>query len=175
MPGEFYFMALGGLGVTLAGFAGLIAALQGREGPVAAWRIRNAVSGGLGVTAIGFSTVALHSITQDITLTARLASIVMLVTFAARWVEWRPGPAWPNDRQRRGYIYGQLVVAVAIAVNIALASLGYLQLLLLLLAFVPAGSFARAVLDVTRDAVADSGSGEDRSGDEGAQQRSPGH
>jgi hypothetical protein len=150
VPGEFYFMAIGGLGVTLAGFAGLIAALQGPEGPVAAWRIRNVVYAGFSVTTIGFSTVALYTITQDLTLTIRLAAIVMLLTLAARWVEWRPGPAWPNERRRRGYLVGQLLVAVAIALNIALASLGYLQLLLLFLLSVPAGIFARAVRDVTR-------------------------
>jgi hypothetical protein len=150
VPGEFYFMALGGLGVTLAGFAGLIAALQGPEGPVAAWRIRNVVYGGFNITIIGFSTVALYTITQDLTLTVRLATVVMLVTFAARWPEWRPGPAWPSERGRQGYLVSQLVVAIAIVVNIALASLGYLQLLLLFLLFVPAGIFARAVRDVTR-------------------------
>jgi hypothetical protein len=49
VPGEFYFMAIGGLGVTLAGFAWLIAALEGRQGerrsPITAWRIRKERSG----------------------------------------------------------------------------------------------------------------------------------
>ena len=156
MPDEFYFMAIGGLGVTLAGFAGLIAALQGPEGPVAAWRIRNIVSQGFGVTLVGFATVALYGLTQDVTLTVRLASIVMVVTLAARWSESRPGPAWPNDRRRRGYILSQLVAAIAMAVNIALASVGYLQILLLLLLFVPVGTFARSVRDVTQGTDADS-------------------
>lgn len=150
MPGEFYFMAMGGLGVTLAGFAGLIAALQGRQGPVAAWRVRNIVAQGFSVTLVGFATVALYGLTQDVTLTVRLASIVMVVTLAVRWGESRPGPAWPNERRRRGYILIELVVAIALAVNIALASVGYLQLMLLLLLSVPAGTFARAVRDATR-------------------------
>jgi hypothetical protein len=159
MPGEFYFMAIGGLGVTLAGFAGLIAALQGPEGPVAAWRIRNVVSSGFGVTLVGFATVALYTITQDVALTVRLASIVLVAAQLARWGEWRPGPAWPNERRRRGYILGQLAVAIAVVVNVALASLGYLQLLLLLFLSVPAGIFARAVRDVTKNTTdADSGS-----------------
>lgn len=158
MPGEFYFMAVGGLGVTLAGFAGLIAALQGPEGPVAAWRIRNIVLQGFSVTLVGFATVALFGLTQDVTLTVRLASIVMVVTLATRWPEWRPGPAWPSERGRRGYIFGELIVAIAIAVNIALASVGYLQLLLLFLLFVPVGTFARAVRDVTRGTDTESGS-----------------
>lgn len=158
MPEEFfYFMAIGGLGVTLAGFAGLIAALQGPEGPVAAWRIRNVVYTGFGVTFIGFVTVALFTVTQDLALTVRLGSIVILVLGAARWGEMRPSAAWPSERQRRGFIFSNLVFGIAVAVNIALASVGYLQLLLLFALGSPAGIFARAVEDVTR-ARADAGS-----------------
>ena len=46
MPGEFYFMAMGGLGVSLAGFAGLIAALTPKKAaasPVTKWRITQIV------------------------------------------------------------------------------------------------------------------------------------
>ena len=143
-------MALGGLGVTLAGFAGLIAALQGREGPVAAWRIRNVVFQGFGVTWVGFATVAFYTITQDVTLTVRLASIVLLAARAASWGELRPSAAWRDERQRRGGIVIQLAFAIAVVVNIALASVGYLQLLLLVFVSAPAGIFALAVRDVTR-------------------------
>ena len=150
MPGEFYFMAVGGLGVTLAGFAGLIAALQGREGPVAAWRIRNVVYQGFGVTVVGFATVALYTITQDVVLTVRLATIVMALTRAASWGELRHSAAWRDDRQRRGAIVIQLVFVAAVVVNIAVASVGFFQLLLLILLLAPAGIFANAVRDVTR-------------------------
>lgn len=150
MQGEFYFMAVGGLGVTLAGFAGLIAALQGREGPVAAWRIRNVVYQGFGVTFVGFATVALYTVTQDVTLTVRLASIALVLTRAAGWVELRPSGAWRDERQRRGYVVTQLVFAAAVVANIALANVGYLQLLLLAFLSAPAGIFSRAVLESTR-------------------------
>ena len=150
MQGEFYFMAIGGLGVTLAGFAGLIAALQGREGPVAAWRIRNVVFQGFGVTFVGFATVALYTSTQDVTLTVRLASIALVLTRAASWGALRPGAAWQDERQRRGYIVTQLAFAIAVVVNVALASVGYLQLLLLAFLSAPAGIFSRAVLESTR-------------------------
>ena len=157
MPGEFYFMAVGGLGVTLAGFAGLIAALQGREGPVAAWRIRNVVYLGLGVTFLGFATVALYTITQDVTLTVRLASILMVLTRAAGWRELRPSAAWRDERQRRGAIFIQVAFAAAVVVNVAVASVGYLQLLLLVLLLAPAGIFARAVREVTRSDASPTG------------------
>ena len=157
MPGEFYFMAIGGLGVTLAGFAGLIAALQGPEGPVAAWRIRNIVALGFSVTLIGFVTVALYTVTQDVALTVRLSSIVLVVLAAVRWGEMRPSAAWESERQRRRFKLGNLAFGIAVAANIALASLGYLQLLLLFALASPAGIFAAAVADVTRDKVADAG------------------
>jgi hypothetical protein len=150
VPGEFYFMAVGGLGVTLAGFAGLIAALQGRQGPVAAWRIRNVVYQGFSVTLLGFGTVALYTITQDVPLTVRLASILIVLTGAARWGEYRPSSAWPDERQRRGVIFGSVAVFIAVVVNVALASVGFLQLLLLLMLLAPAAIFANAVRDATR-------------------------
>jgi hypothetical protein len=153
VPGEFYFMAIGGLGVTLAGFAGLIAALERREGghsPVAAWRIRNVVYSGFGVTFVGFATVALYTITQNVTLTVRLATIVMLLTVAANWRSLLPSAALRSQRQRRVAIVMRLAVGAAALVNIALASVGYLQLLLLILLFGPIGIFVLAVADVTR-------------------------
>lgn len=149
-------MAVGGLGVTLAGFAGLIAALQGPEGPVAAWRIRNVVYLGSTVTLTGFGTVALYTLTQDVALTVRVASIVMLAAVAARWGEHRPGAAWPDEGQRRGFIFTQLLFAIAVAVNIVLANVGYLQILLLLMLSAPLGIFARSVRDVTGGSGAES-------------------
>ena len=68
MTGEFYFMALGGLGVSLAGFAGLISALDRRpEGhtPIARWRIRNIVVGGFAATFIGFGIIAMSTATTN--------------------------------------------------------------------------------------------------------------
>ena len=153
MPGEFYFMAIGGLGVTLAGFAGLIAALQGRAGhspAVVGWRIRNVVAYGFATTFVGFGAVALYTLTQDVTLTVRLASILLLLFRAANWGELRPSAAWRDERQRWGGILAQGAFATAVVVNIALASVGYLQLLLLLHVSGAAGIFALAVRDVTR-------------------------
>jgi hypothetical protein len=153
VPGEFYFMAIGGLGVTLAGFAGLIAALQGREGyspAVVGWRIRNVVAYGFGITYVGFGTVALYTLTQDVTLTVQLATLLLFLLRAANWGELRPSAAWRDERQRRGAIFIQAAYAAAVVVNIALASVGYLQLLLLVYVSGAAGIFALAVRDVTR-------------------------
>src|SRR4029077_15770764 len=80
MPGESYFMAFGGLGVSLAGFAGLISALDRRpaaHSALVAWRIRNIVFLGFSLTFVGFGTVALYAVTgADLPLTVRIASLL---------------------------------------------------------------------------------------------------
>lgn len=146
-------MAVGGLGVTLAGFAGLISALERREAgfsPVATWRIRRVVYAGFGVTFVGFTTVALYTITEDVALTVRLATIGLVLSMWGDWRAWSPSGAWPDDRRRRGTVIGRLVASAVALVNVALASVGFLQLLLLLLLSAPASIFMLAVADVTR-------------------------
>ncbi|HSL98090.1 MAG TPA: hypothetical protein VK831_05920 [Candidatus Deferrimicrobiaceae bacterium] len=159
MPNEFYFMGLGGLGVSLAGFAGLISALDRRpEGhtPVAAWRIRNIVMGGFAVTFAGFGTVALYTVTsEDLTLTVRLASLLLgALTLAPMPWEARPGPAWPDDRHRQRAVTFTVVLAVAELANVAVGSLGYLQVLFLMHLGGPVSIFANTVRDVAREASA---------------------
>ena len=155
MPGEFYFMAVGGLGVTLAGFAGLIAALEGRGGarqsPIAAWRIRHVVYQGFGVTFVGFFTVALFSATQDVTRTVQIATVAAVLTVVANWRSLLPGPAWPDDRRRRVAIFARSAVCVVALLNVKLASVGFLQLLLLVLLSGPASTFILAMADIGVD------------------------
>jgi hypothetical protein len=155
VPHEFYFMGLGGLGVSLAGFAGLISALDRRpEGhdAVAAWRIRNVVIGGFGVTFAGFGTVALFTVTrEDLTLTVRLASLLLaLLTLAPMPWEGRSGPAWPDEAYRRRALAATLVLAGAELLNVAVGSLGYLMVLFLAQLTGPVSIFLFTVRDVSR-------------------------
>ncbi len=158
-------MALGGLGVSLAGFAGLISALDRRPGahsPVAAWRIRNVVIGGFTITGAGFGIVALYTLTGgDLPLTARLGSAALAIsTLRPLLVEQRKGPAWPSERGRRAAIGGTLVLLATALGNVAVGGLGYLQLLLLLWLIGPISIFINTVRDVAagaRDPTPDSG------------------
>lgn len=147
-------MAVGGLGVTLAGFAGLIAALEGRadglRAPIAAWRIRNVVYQGFGVTFVAFATVAIYTLTQNLDLTVRLATIAMVLSLAGNWRSLRPGAAWPNERRRRVAIVARTAVGITGLANIVFASIGFLELFLLLILSGPASTFILAVADVTR-------------------------
>jgi hypothetical protein len=156
MPEEFYFMGIAAIGVSLAGFAGLIAALDRRpvaRSPVTAWRIRHIVMGGFTLTLAGFGTVALYNLTgQDVTLTVRLASLVLaLVNVAPMPRESRSGPAWPSERGRRFAIGSSLLIVAADLGNVVVGSPGYLQVLFLLQLLGPVSIFFNTVRDAAND------------------------
>jgi hypothetical protein len=154
VQGEFFFMAIGGLGVTLAGFAGLIAALERREGghsPVAAWRIRNVVDHGFVVTFAGFGTVALYAITRDVPITVRLVTVALvLVTAAINRRAMVAGTAWPDERRRQHALVIWLVATAGMLASLVLGSAEVLQLLLLFQLTAPISIFRNSVVDVTR-------------------------
>ena len=150
MPGEFFFMAIAGLGVSLAGFAGLIAALDPSPGSaVRQWRIRNIVVSGFFLTFMGFGTIATHTLTSDVEVTVRIISAVAAVVLLARFLkEIRPGPAWPD---RRGLVIASVMglsVIGLLVVNSVIASVGFLQLLMLLELTDPASIFLFTVRDL---------------------------
>jgi len=156
-------MALGGLGVSLAGFAGLVSALDRRpdaHSPVAAWRIRNIVVGGFSITFVGFGTVALYTVTAgDVALTVRLASLGLVAAASRALIfEHRPGPAWPSERGRLGAVAGTVAIILAALGDVLLGSLGYLQILLLVYLLGPTSIFLNTVRDVAarRDRPEDS-------------------
>jgi hypothetical protein len=161
MPEEFYFMALAGLGVSLAGFAGLISALDRRPAAgaaVAAWRIRNIVIGGFTVTFAGFLTVSLYTVTrQDLTLTVRLASLALAVANVVPVTESRPGPAWPSERGRRVAIAATLALIAGDLSNVIFGGFGLLQLLFLLQLLNPVSIFFNTVRDVASAATGEDG------------------
>jgi hypothetical protein len=153
MPGEFFFMAIGGLGVSLAGFAGLIAALtpeQQRNSPIARWRIGRVVVWGLHVTLIGFGVVALYALLEDATQTARIASGLAALMFSIRtWLASRPGPAWPDQSGRRWTMALWVAQALFILGNVFVGSVGYLHVIMILLLSEPAAVFVAAIQEAT--------------------------
>lgn len=158
MPGESYFMAFGGLGLSLAGFAGLIAALNpsGAGVAVTAYRLRTIVILGFILTFVGFGSVALYTATDGaLDLTVRAATVLMLIAFMRGLiVDVRPGPVWASERARRATI-GVLVAFVAVTLgNLVVASVGYLQLLMLLGLVGPVTIFYNTIRDATGGALA---------------------
>jgi len=148
-------MALAGLGVSLAGFAGLISALDRgpqAHSPVRAWRIRNIVVGGFTITFAGFATVALYQVTrEDLDLTVRLASLLLaLANVLPMFTEARSGPAWPSERGRYVAIGTTVALIAADLFNVWFAGLGLLQVLFLLQLSGPVSIFINTVRDVAR-------------------------
>lgn len=154
MPGESFFMTFGGLGLSLAGFAGLIAALTRRPAknvPLAAYRVRTIVFLGFSLTFVGFATVALYSLlAPDIDNTIRAGSALMLIPFLrGLLIDTRPGPVWPNEGERR-FSIGVIVIMLATTVtNIILANVGLLQVLMILGLIGPVSIFYATIRDAT--------------------------
>jgi hypothetical protein len=164
MAGAFFFMAMGGLGVSMAGFAGLIAALtpdHQTSSAVARWRISHIVVWGLHLTFLGFGIVAIFALMKDATITARLGSGLAALLLALReWRSTRPGPAWPNDRDRR-FVLGVATTGVVLfTANVVLGSVGYLHLIMLGMLLPPAMVFVSAVRDATTTQERNMGPGE---------------
>ena len=147
-------MAMGGLGVSLAGFAGLISALDRRplaHSPVAAYRVTSIVFLGFSLTIAGFGTVAAYTATaEDLALTVRVGSLLLALPLVRGYVQARPGPAWPNERDRWITIAGLTVLTIVTLGNVVFASLGYLQLLMLAALIGPVGIFYNTVRDASR-------------------------
>jgi hypothetical protein len=158
MPGESFFMAFGGLGLSLAGFAGLISALNPHpsNAVIAAYRIRTIVFLGFTLTFAGFGTVALYSVTSgDLAATVRLGTLLMAISFLrGLLIDTRPGPAWPNEGERRlGFAILLLMMAITLG-NLAVASVGYLQAVLLLGLIGPVTIFYNTIRDAGLSSVA---------------------
>jgi len=153
VPSEFYFMAFGGLGVSLAGFAGLISALdrsRAAHSAVANYRVRGIVFLGFALTLVGFGTVALYRVTgDDLSLTVRLASVALALMGVRGLLESRPGPAWRNEGERRFSIAFLCVIIAVTLGNVLVGNLGYLQLLMLLQLSGPMSIFYNTVRDAS--------------------------
>jgi hypothetical protein len=154
MPNESYFMAFAGLGLSLAGFAGLISAIAGpraaSNAAVAAYRIRAIVVLGFCLTFAGLGTVAGYAVTGDLGMTVRIGSLLMAVPFLrGLLIDTRPGPVWENQRERQSNVAGLLVLLAACLANVAVANEAALQVLLLLGLIGPTTIFYNTIKDAT--------------------------
>ena len=164
MTDEFFFITFGGLGVSLAGFAGLIHALDRSEDaddPITKWRIRSIVLAGFSVALSGLVVWPLFRLTEDVTLTVRLASAVLFLMYLQMSVRTlRPGPEWPDHNLWRINLALASLTLAATLVNALIASVGFLELLFVVAVAQPMGTFIRAIHDLHRvNAEADASSG----------------
>ena len=151
-------MALGGLGVSLAGFVGIITALDRRvdaRSPVSLWRVRNIVGAGFTLTIIGFGIVAVYAATGDnAALTIRIASAVAILLILVRLrAEFGRSPAWSNDRSRRIAIGMEALGAAGFAVTLVNGNVGLFQLLLIYQLGFPLSIFYNTIRDAAGSAA----------------------
>jgi len=155
-----FFMTMGGLGVSLAGFAGLFSALhqaeQEMEPAVYQWRIREIVTTSFRLAFLGFGVIAIHGFTEDVATTARIVTTLAVVSAVVQILtSMKPGPAWPNETDRMGALVGSWVWTAVIAGNVIAGSQAYLRVVMLLLLLSPALVFIRATIDATGVRVED--------------------
>jgi len=137
MPEASYFMVFAGLGVSLAGFAGLIHALDRspeRRSPVTAYRVRNIVLLGFWLTITSFLTIAMFTVTGgNVSIAIRAGTLFQSLSFLRGLLsDLRAGPAWTNERERR-VSYLILVTMLAITLgNVVVGSVGYLELIMVM-------------------------------------------
>ncbi len=149
MEGEGFFTTVAFVGLSIAGFGGLLAALDPRpwhDTPTASWRVKTVVSFGLRVTVVALGTVAVFTLSGDQSLTIRVGTAALfLVVGQVAWSAGRPGPAWDDEAQRRTWYRFNAVHLAAMLPNLFLASTGYLQLLFVWSLGLPFSIFLRTV------------------------------
>lgn len=152
-----FFMTMGGLGVSLAGFAGLFTALRSadQENPhVYRWRIRQMVLSAFQLTFVSLGAVVFYEATNNLALTARIFSGIGALIFATGAAMFTPGPAWPDEVDRRAAKAATFVWAALMAGNVTVGAGWYLMAVMLILLLAPVLVFVRAVIDSTRASAA---------------------
>ena len=154
MPGQAFLFATAGLGVTIAGFAGLITALDtgtNRHKAVQAYRVRNIVLDGFGLTLASLGAIAVYAFTDgNVAAAVRFATLLLILT----WVRVISpanisGPAWDGFDRRTllGVVIPVVSLIVIAAVSLVPASAGFLQVLIVMSLGGPFTVFYRTVRD----------------------------
>jgi hypothetical protein len=152
MPGEFFFLTFGGLGISLAGFAGLIFVLDRSEttdNVISRWRIRHIALTGLIIATGGLLVFPTYFLTESVENTVRLISVfglLALVVSARR--DLRPGPAWPDEGRRRVNLILAAASALIWVVALITAGVGWLMLAFVAWISAPIGTFANSILEL---------------------------
>ena len=155
MPESGFFMAIGALGVSFAGFAGVISAFDDSpEGysAVAAWRLRNLVLDSFTVMMTGFGVVAFHSVTEgDLALAIRLASVFWIIRgISILHPSNSTGPAWDGSPPVLKMLSnGSALVGLLAWILVAIiGELRWFQLLFLLSLWAPISHFVSTIVGI---------------------------
>ena len=148
MTDQFYFLTLAGLGLSVAGFAGLITALRGdgRWSRADLWRLRNIIGTSLMFVFVALLPVPIFRAVGDERLTISIMSAVVALIFTNGVIRaFREDPEWPGYARQAAII---LVPQVALMLfNVFLGSIALLMFGLLSVLLYPVQLFIRVIRD----------------------------
>ena len=155
VEGQPFFTSIAGLAVSLAGFGAVIAWLRDDPSgwdPVNLWRVKTIVRHALTIAFLCLTLVPIHTFTQDDATTIRIGSaLVALFAGSDMWRFRDPDPVvWEPHSSWRDFMTTSVLLGVLGIVNIAWASLGLLQALILAVLTSPAGIFSNFVREMGR-------------------------
>ncbi|MDH3262161.1 MAG: hypothetical protein OEM81_12730 [Acidimicrobiia bacterium] len=155
MEGEWFFMLIGSMGISMAGFAALVGALSpgGKWDAVSAWRVRMVMSFGFSICLSALAVIPIFMFTQDVERTVRFGSAgtVIIALFTA----WAMRTRKDTDIYPR---YNALVFWAVVAISWALPMLnglifrstGLLMFIYLYFLFLPMTVFINIVRELTK-------------------------
>ena len=146
MEGQPFFTTIAGLSVSLAGFGAVIAWLRDDPSgwdPVNLWRVKTIVRHALTLAFLCLTLVPIHTFTGEDPLTIRIGSaLVVLIGISDLWRVRRPDPVVWDPLSLKVYVTTGGLIGLTAVGNLIWASLGVLQLLVLVLLTSPAGIFS---------------------------------
>jgi hypothetical protein len=153
MEGQFFFTTIAGLGISIAGFAGLMIALRPDRNWTAIdrWRVRNIIYLGFRAAFLALIPIPIFALSGDVTLTIRIASAIVLVAIIVQGWNWahEDPEEWPEGRWAN-VVFLVLGGGGPNVANLWLASLGLFEVVLLILLVHPANIFTVVVQEVVR-------------------------
>ena len=153
MAAQGFFTTIAGMSLSLAGFASLIAWLrddQTRWDVITLWRVKTIVRHALTLLAISLGLIPVHALAGDEATTIRIGAAALFAFTAAEAARHRrrAPSVWPSATVWRINMGSSAVYLAFYAVTMAIASIGMLQLGLLLALMEPAGIFYNFVSEL---------------------------
>jgi len=145
---QFYYLTLAGLGLSVAGFAGLVTALRGEGHWSRAdlWRLRNIVGSSLLFVFVALLPVPIFRAFGDERLTISIMSAVIALIFAnGIFRAFRDDREWPGFARQAALILAPQIAVMLL--NVFLGSIALLMLGLLAVLLYPVQLFVRVIRD----------------------------
>ena len=147
-----FFLAVAGLGVSIAGFAALMFSFRkGEVGRVTGWRIRYIVTGSFTLTAISLGVVAVALLADDADLQVRLATVLGVVSpLPNLWTYRSLGDPeiFRTRTEAVAWVIGGAAIEVAFLVNLFIASYGVIVVMWVVMVASAMSLFGREVTDL---------------------------